>query len=513
MPNGTSINGQFGIIPDHVLKQKFEVTNIGEDIYATDNFMRDIMTDFDCDAPYFESDQPRRDTHAEEFLSLRHNAHRTGEIPDAPDLFLELTEREPRGISNDPNFRLMQEQSWSRAPYFKFYPDSDNSVTEREKRPQTLIAQIHDQFENIKARLKIFSTSKDFGMSGKNFKFTSDSVMQNIDIEQEGFTDGKKITSYTATPRADLVVMGSNILPLGWDTTSDLEFKVAHYGHIRHLAGAQDVPLQRHDVEYDTAKLTEFQDQVVTVGLSQVMKRVAMEHHMRYDVQHDQEYKIFAQPIPRDYMFFLNPEKTNKASNFVGDQDFQKSTQMVERFLGQLQKQTGMKNQDIETQLSIVGLMDAATMQPNDAVRLAKIGRDIDTLYTQTMSDGTQTDQTSASTKVNKQSRFQNLQSIDWKSSLQVANLGQVWLADRKHNSEMQSGRNLGVHGISTNISNGAPKRVDPFSGAPQDLLQRRERLESGGGRSVSGKGLRDKFTVRDNLSTSRQLNAIANLS
>jgi hypothetical protein len=506
MPNGTSVVGTYGIIPDSILKQKFEKTNIQEDDYQVHDYLREQMKDFDCDKPFFESDQIRYDNHSEERLSLRHEAHRTGEVPDAPDLFLELTERDPRGTALDPNFRKLIDQSYSRADYFKFYDDSDNSVQESVKHPGVLLTQLRNEFENIKSRLKIFSTSKDHMMSAANYNFSGVGALANTDSEREGFVEGTPLTQISSAPRADLVTIGSNVLPMGWDTTSDLEYKVASYGLIRQAKGSVDVPLIQHDTDRDSAKLTTFQDQVVSVGLAQLMKSVALEHHMRYDVQMDQQVRAFAQATPSKYLGFVNPT-ISKVSGFQADQELKDSTKMIERFLGQLGRQSGMAGQDIETQLSIIGLMDSAAMSNKKATDLAKIGTQIQTLYTQASTDSTQIGNLAAEREV-RQSRFQaSTADLKWRQSFQVANLGAQLNTERKSNFQVEGRKGAFQFGDNQVKAGKAPEIRQAFNAKEGDVARRMERS---GIYNSSIQKMGDKRAVRAQIDRDGELNALA---
>lgn len=357
-------SGQYGLIPQNVFRQKYEVTNI-IDPTSADDYFRDTLKDLSCDATFFESDHTRTDTHAEEFLSLRHSGHRSGEVPDAPDLFLELTDRDPRGTALDPNMRTIADQSWERASSYKFYSDSDNSVTEREKRPQQLIQQLRDQFENIKSRMKWFTTSKDSFAAGGNY--TQSQLSRTDTIEhQKGLSTRGEIQTAAKT---NLTTMMSNNMPLGWEQTSDLEFKVASYGQIRSIATGEDQELIRTNIaDEKSANLTTFQDQTVTVGVAQMMKVVVDSIGKR------EQNGEWLPGLSREQTTtqFKAVDEMSKVDNFVGDQKMSTVFRTVENFIGQLNRQSGMSAQDIEQQLQIITFMDNAIRTAPKSVERAK---------------------------------------------------------------------------------------------------------------------------------------------
>lgn len=498
MPD-SGLAGQSGLMPANIWKEKYEITSIDESSSAVEDYQRQAMQDFSCDATFFESDHKREDNHSEEFLSIRHEGHRSGETPDAPDLFLELTERDPRGTALDPNMRHLIEQSYSRADYFRFSDDSDNSVTEREKRPQQLIAQIRDQFENIKARLKIFATSKgNFASSGKTQQGlesrTGTSIQGGGNISAH--RDADSVNRYTTVL--------SNTLPLGWEQTGDHEFKIAKLGQVRSaLAGGEDVELNRADVREDqTDKLTRFQDQTVTVGLAQLMKQLALEKSRR-DVTTDRTYSASSATTPSLYNAF---RRTKAATADVAtDQKDQEVFRAMENFIGALKNQTGLlAGRNIEDQLQIVELMDHAT-------RNSLLGR-MDTKRVANEVQSAKIAETFAAT-INSKSRSRTTarRETDGSSkmfeSMAVAHLGsraRPGVGDQRRKELM--GENYARESAATlaqKIKN--PNLRNPYTGVEE------QQHATFGTKDRFTKGLGSKFT-RDKMDTTRTLNDMADL-
>ena len=103
--------GQYGLISESIIRSKYEQTNDHYDPLTMENYRRNLLSDERPDKPFFESDQPRYDNHSAERLALRHSGHRSGATPWHPEINLELKERDPRGISTDPNFRKFRKRT------------------------------------------------------------------------------------------------------------------------------------------------------------------------------------------------------------------------------------------------------------------------------------------------------------------------------------------------------------------------------------------------------------------
>jgi hypothetical protein len=308
----SGLSGNYGLIPNSVIKDKYEITNIHHDPEDVNEYFRNILKDERPDKPFFESDQIRYDNHSAERLSLRHNGHRTGEVPYHPDMFLELTEREPRGTSTDPNFREAYQQSVERMKYVKLYPDSDHSVTEREKRPSELIRQSRDAFYYVKDKMKFFDTAKDNLIGGsKNFKMTPDSHVTEMTNYDE--IKSERLKETVLSNPTDATANISNWTPMGWHRTTDHKFKVAHYGQQREIKITDDISKMLWEIHMDRNKITEFQDQNVSIGLSQLMKDIAQEQKIRYTYM-DIDREVAKQILPKKYRSWKDiPENQRKA--------------------------------------------------------------------------------------------------------------------------------------------------------------------------------------------------------
>ena len=263
----SGLSGQYGLMPATALRQKNEITALDENPYALDNHNRESLRDMRCEAPFLASDLAREDNHSKEFLSIRFNAHRTGDIPDRPDDFYELTGRDPRGRTTDPRMDQARAQMMSRAPQYKFGTSAEDFVQEQPKPPSVLIAQIADAFAGIKSRLKIFATSHD-GMQQERMHFVAEPASRvdtsTAPIMLSSITDMQQ--------RNDATRILERITASGWDRVTDTEFKVAAYGAVN--KGLEGFTGKRADTEQDVATKPKFLDQLAHAALAKQMATV-----------------------------------------------------------------------------------------------------------------------------------------------------------------------------------------------------------------------------------------------
>ena len=348
----SGLSGQYGSIPKSIFRSKYEITDIDEPA-SVDEYMRNVCRDRSCDATFFESDHKREDTHSEEFLSLRHSGHRSGEVPDAPDMFLELTGRDPRGTQNNPDFSEAAKQTWQKRDSFKFYSDSDMSVTEREKRPQQLISQIREQFQGIKDRLKIFDTSKDAMMVQYNAEHSTESRVGTSNWQ-------RSINFHENQDNINKTTQLSNSYPLGWEQTGDHEFKVASYGQIRSQSNKSDADSNRRNTDKTESQLAIFRDQVVTSGLANLMRSVVANRQQR--IQNGEWIPGLSRGQAQRSDWRPRTDPLSRNSGIQTDQQDTEVFKSIERFIGELNRQSGVMGQNnIETQLQVIQFMDHAT--------------------------------------------------------------------------------------------------------------------------------------------------------
>jgi hypothetical protein len=349
----TSQSGQYGAIPYSELRQKYEVTAMGDNAKdSMSEHMRNSLRDMSCSATFFESDHKRDDNASETFLALRHTGHRTGETPDAPDLFLELTDRDPRGTALDPDFQKLRDQSWARADRHRFYSDSDHTITEREKMPHVIQRQLREQMEMTKHRLKIFSVSRDGQSTNLGRKKLGDRAETD---DQTSITTREEILAAIRQQGQQ-----QDPLALGWEQTGDSLFHVAALGQQRGAQKATDGLSTRAEVAA-SQKQADSVVQTIKTGAANLMRVIIdrinegrrVEHHADQDAS---ESLDTATGTSR----FRGDERSRVSTTGLSTAAQREAFGTVQRFIGQLNSQSGMQGQDIETQLQVVQFMDNA---------------------------------------------------------------------------------------------------------------------------------------------------------
>lgn len=231
----------YGEMPNEALIQKFEETPYledCEDVY--ENYARDTLKDQSPGPASLASDAVRKNYNSKGYLNLLHKGGR-GEYnaPAHPEAFLELTEREPRGIATDPDFRKLKEQEEARMRFIRFSPDADHSISQGNwsESERFYKSRILTQ-KAIQPRLRVFTTSKDGRREGmrrdmyphKSFVNKVQEDLTRFRPQDYTFTD--YITDYALNPQRRSVFT-SNMLTdrkLYNMFTTDHEFQVAKYG-------------------------------------------------------------------------------------------------------------------------------------------------------------------------------------------------------------------------------------------------------------------------------------------
>lgn len=314
--------------------------------------MRNSLRDMSCSATFFESDHRRDDNHSETFLSMRHSGHRTGETPDAPDLFLELTDRDPRGTATAPDMQKLRDQSWARRDHHRFYSDSSHSVTEREKLPHVVQQQLRAQMEMTKRRLKIFSASRDGQSTNAGVKKMGDRLDTD---DQAGMLDRDEVITAIRQQGQQ-----SDAIALGWEQTGESRVEVARLGRARGAQRDSDGRVTQGEVTA-TQRVVDGVTQTVKTGAANLM-RIIMDRiteGRRNDFAVDQETWESLSPEIAKSQFRADPRSRTATAGITTEAE-REAFATVERFIGQLNRQSGMQGQDIETQLQIVQFMDNA---------------------------------------------------------------------------------------------------------------------------------------------------------
>jgi hypothetical protein len=232
---------RYGNMPFDRYLRKIEVSAVDENPDAYENYVRDLLTDFSCDTPAFESDEIRTSDdrgggfHSAEKLNLRDGGARSSEFPDLPDgtfLDWEFTERDPRGVQNLPNMRDMVKQSEARASFINFYNDDDYSIPESGVNPVVMEEQRRAGFYQLKQNMKIYEESKDSWHNGGVFKVLKKPRPSNNVVQRDGVI--LDLTDASVRNRTDATGILSNDPTIAFRySTPDHRFKTARYGMIR----------------------------------------------------------------------------------------------------------------------------------------------------------------------------------------------------------------------------------------------------------------------------------------
>ena len=152
----------YGAIDENMVARNYETTALYEDPFQYEDSMRHELSDFTPDQATLESDMPRREYQSTSRIHLRESGSR-GDNPEHPEIFIGFTDRDPRGIATDPDFKQMANQSWGRRRLKEagMYNDDDLSVPSQGIHPNKMRWQIRQSQNQLKKRWKIFSTSKD----------------------------------------------------------------------------------------------------------------------------------------------------------------------------------------------------------------------------------------------------------------------------------------------------------------------------------------------------------------
>lgn len=170
---GVYSQGDFGPIV-----QRFEQTEMapdsrgslradGEDFpendqYAVDQFQRSEMRNFGAEAPFAESDAPRRNAVASDW-KLRRYTGAGHEAPDHSELNLSHMGPDPRGTADEPDLGMARRHAWRRAGYLQRTLRGQDSAVQHvgDARPTEWEAVRRRRFATdlLRDRLKVFTTA------------------------------------------------------------------------------------------------------------------------------------------------------------------------------------------------------------------------------------------------------------------------------------------------------------------------------------------------------------------
>jgi hypothetical protein len=247
---GLGASGAYGTMPEDMYLRKIEATNMVEDPFQVENYLRAEMRDFKPDKPFLASDQIRSSDdrgggfHSKRFLNLRHHgtpgAPEDPYLPDGTFLDHQFMERDPRGHATTPDMRKHYEQQMARAGLIKFYNDEDLSVPEQGISPEQMVSNIKSGMYMFKDRYKNFSESYGNWHNGGSgltrrsclvsnaAKQTMDgTIMDLADATQKNRTDA--VSKLSMDPRVAFR-----------HSTPDHRVKISKYGAVRVQQSVQE---------------------------------------------------------------------------------------------------------------------------------------------------------------------------------------------------------------------------------------------------------------------------------
>lgn len=239
--------------------EKYEKTEVHEDPDELYNHYRTTLKDYTPDQEnLMASGEPRRDTHAREKINLRSGGARVNTMPYANENFdLQFHDEDPRGWSTEQpwgEYRRVIEGQLNR---IDFKDDGDYSVPGTGIHPNTMYKQIRGAQDWVKARLKIFSTSKDNFHNGGigKYKWYDKSSAEKVDFEETSVNIDQRYDSYPermnkTSELSNIVNLGSKMLRT--NTTTDQLVQVSTYGKLFRSKGLIPHEAQMRIVEDDT---------------------------------------------------------------------------------------------------------------------------------------------------------------------------------------------------------------------------------------------------------------------
>jgi len=222
---------KYGSIDDEILAKKYELTDmVYNDLNTIDDFNRNILRDTGPDKATMASDAKRSNVYSETRINLREKGSRWKNEPIHHDLNLSLTDKDPRGTAEGPDWKQFNVHTWARKNDHIFINDADHSV------PSAGVSQSQVRDNKLKARIRVakdcykdFSSSQRGMIVGYNQNTSVGSTLKKIETTSklQSLND-----EYNIEKRRDITTILSNILPIGHLTTTDNRFNVANFSKL-----------------------------------------------------------------------------------------------------------------------------------------------------------------------------------------------------------------------------------------------------------------------------------------
>ena len=239
--------------------EKYETTAVQEDPNELYNHNRQVIKDYTPDhGNMLASDETTRDKHSREKLRLREGGARTLTMPYSNnDNDTQFHDSDPRGWSVEQPWQEYRRQLEAQMNRTDFKDDGDYSVPSAGIHPNTMYSQIRGAQDWVKARLKIFSTSKDNFHNGGigKYKWYHKSDGEKVDFEETSVNIDQRYDSFAerqnkTSELSNIVNLGSKMLRT--NTTTDQLVTVSSYGKLMRQKGLIPHETQLRIVEDDT---------------------------------------------------------------------------------------------------------------------------------------------------------------------------------------------------------------------------------------------------------------------
>lgn len=245
------------MLDDAVIQRKFELTkNTFFDKNDMSNYNRSLLADWSADPVSLESDRTTRNKFSGTKLNLFHTGRRYDNLPNHKDLCLELTDKDPRGASEAFDNGAFREQSWRRRKNHMFKPDSDHSIPTGVIPPETISKMKNELFKKSKSRFNDFETSTDGRITSYNVTVPIQSDLNKVEKVDPWTNELKDLNEETNANRRDFTTSLSNLLPVGYNSTTDNKFAIAQYGQKYKLLNPNDNNAEKNRQEVSSDQKT-----------------------------------------------------------------------------------------------------------------------------------------------------------------------------------------------------------------------------------------------------------------
>jgi hypothetical protein len=253
MAGTDSIVGTSGLMPEDMYLRKYETSCVYESPSLINDYNRNELKKEGSQQPFFESDQKRTNYDTKGRLALRDNGKRSNTEPWLPDgTFLDhqFATKDPRSIMYGPDMRKHVDQQYARRDYYNYRNDNDYSIPEIGIHPEAYRQKIRETQQQAKDRMNIFETSQVAWNTGINSSLITKrkSLLNTVtDTEMSSVVDA------TLENRTGATNALSNDTTIGWNSTVDHRFQIAHYGQQRgsNVFADQDYYKNRGSTKYD----------------------------------------------------------------------------------------------------------------------------------------------------------------------------------------------------------------------------------------------------------------------